>query len=475
MSEEPEDKGIGWEGKLAEFASFNMDLDGKKIKVLDLHGSYDRPNDLSDYTILSHIPIEEKCMLIEQAKQVTSFNRSMGALVGMGVGDALGAPLEFLPAQAERGEKGFDFATMSWHGARNKFRLKPGQWTDDSAMGLCMADSMLLHRHLNFCDMRVRFWCWWYRGYNNAFRKDPDRAASVGLGGNISKSLANTARVVLQHQTLLPFYAPPGGSSDSGNGSLMRLAPVPLLLQKARPETLHEAARQSSMTSHPGPMAAEACTFLAHLIWCALRLPEGEANAKTFLEDSCDSYWKEADLDQKSGEVYDYIKMLVRSSPTRDEELCWNWKSERLELDATLRARGSKYNGYPVTAGYFGAFCMDGLAMALWAVYNTSCFDDAVTRCANLLGDADSHASMTGQLAGALYGYNSINPQFLKWLNEWDDHDFAIRALFLQHLSMRIDPEELAVRPETQSEHPTRHDDICDDALSELSDLGECS
>merc|ERR1712137_1293267 len=89
------------------------------------------------------------------------------------------------------------------------------------------------------------------------------------------------------------------------------------------------------------------------------------------------------------------IKMLVRSSPARDEELCWNWKGERLELDATLRARGRTYNGYPVTRGYFGAFCMDGLAMALWAVYNTSCFDDAVTRCANLLGDADSHASMT--------------------------------------------------------------------------------
>merc|ERR1712137_84322 len=172
------------------------------------------------------------------------------------------------------------------------------------------------------------------------------------------------------------------------------------------------------------------------------------------------------------------IKMLVRSSPARDEELCWNWKGERLELDATLRARGRTYNGYPVTRGYFGAFCMDGLAMALWAVYNTSCFDDAVTRCANLLGDADSHASMTGQLAGALYGYNSINPQFLEWLNEWDDHDFAIRALFLQHLSILIDPEELAAfRPGTQGEHPTRHDDICGDALetAEHDDLGECS
>merc|ERR1712232_1260061 len=104
------------------------------------------------------------------------------------------------------------------------------------------------------------------------------------------------------------------------------------------------------------------------------------------------------------------------------------------DIAATLRARGSSYNGYPVSAGYFGSYSMDGLAMACWSIYHTTSFDEAVTRSVNLLGDADSHGSITGQLAGALYGYSSINDQFKKWLNKWDDHDFALRGLLLAEL-----------------------------------------
>ena len=78
----------------------------------------------------------------------------------------------------------------------------------------------------------------------------------------------------------------------------------------------------------------------------------------------------------------------------------------------------------------------DGLAMALWSVYHTKSFDDAVTRSVNLLGDADSHGSITGQLAGALYGYRTINPKFVEWLVEWDDYEFAVRGLLLHQLGL---------------------------------------
>merc|ERR1719503_260932 len=76
---------------------------------------------------------------------------------------------------------------------------------------------------------------------------------------------------------------------------------------------------------------------------------------------------------------------------------------------------------------------MDGLAMALWSVYHTKSFDEAVVKSVNLLGDADSHGSITGQIAGALYGWKSINPQFREWVARWDQHEFAARALLLQH------------------------------------------
>ena len=58
---------------------------------------------------------------------------------------------------------------------------------------------------------------------------------------------------------------------------------------------------------------------------------------------------------------------------------------------------GKEYNGYPVIAGYFGAYSLDGLAMALHCVYNTTSFDDALVKCVNFNGDADSTGSMVGQ------------------------------------------------------------------------------
>ena len=52
-----------------------------------------------------------------------------------------------------------------------------------------MADTILCCGRLDGADARKRFWSWWFRGLNNAFRKDMCRAGSVGLGGNISRSL----------------------------------------------------------------------------------------------------------------------------------------------------------------------------------------------------------------------------------------------------------------------------------------------
>merc|ERR1712151_1307714 len=104
------------------------------------------------------------------------------------------------------------------------------------------------------------------------------------------------------------------------------------------------------------------------------------------------------------------MKWLATSSPINATERCWDWKNENLDIDATLKARGSSYNGYPVSAGYFGSYSLDGLALAFWSVYHTTSFDEAVVKSINLLGDADSHGSITGLMAGAFYGYSAINP-----------------------------------------------------------------
>ena len=48
--------------------------------------------------------------------------------------------------------------------------------------------------------------------------------------------------------------------------------------------------------------------------------------------------------------------------------------------------------------------------MALWSVYYSTTFSEALEKCVNMLGDADSTGSMVGQLAGAIYGYSGTTP-----------------------------------------------------------------
>merc|ERR1711964_877472 len=102
---------------------------------------------------------------------------------------------------------------------------------------------------------------------------------------------------------------------------------------------------------------------------------------------------------------------------------------------------------HPVSPTYWGAYCMDGLAMALHACYNTNNVADAVNYAANLLGDADSTASMAGQIAGAFYGYTGIQTckqdssgnfggqLLINEMNRHCDSDIPYRAVLLYYVS----------------------------------------
>ena len=102
----------------------------------------------------------------------------------MCIGDAMGHRYEFDPVVYDTIE-----LTDMGKGKGGSFLLEPGQWTDDTSMGLCLTDSLLINEgYFNPKDLMHRFILWWDCAYNNAFRFDGDRH-SCGLGGNISGSL----------------------------------------------------------------------------------------------------------------------------------------------------------------------------------------------------------------------------------------------------------------------------------------------
>merc|ERR1712032_870122 len=125
-------------------------------------------------------------------------------------------------------------------------------------------------------------------------------------------------------------------------------------------------------------------------------------------------------------------RLLNSAEPVGSKERCWNWRDPAGPfIEESLKTRGMRYNGYPVSAGYFGSYSPDGLALALHCVYHTDTFMAAIGKCVNCQGDADSTGAIAGQIAGAFYGYRQIDKRCIANMEQWDDGEISTRAALL--------------------------------------------
>ena len=178
-----------------------------------------------------------------------ALDRYRGAILGLATGDALGTTLEFTtPGQ---------FTPVTDMVGGGPFDLKPGEWTDDTSMALCLAESLLECGAFDPYDQLCRYVRWKREGDHSSTGRCFD------IGGTVLKALARFER----------FSEPFSGSTDpnsAGNGSIMRLAPVPLFFVHD-PELAIANAALSSKTTHGHPEAVDACRYLAALIVGALQ------------------------------------------------------------------------------------------------------------------------------------------------------------------------------------------------------------
>ena len=128
-------------------------------------------------------------------------DKAIGALLGLAVGDAVGTTLEF---------KGRDtYHPLTGMVGGGPFNLSPGQWTDDTSMALCLADSLLACGKVDQRDLIKRFVRWQREGENSCTGRCFDIGSTVG-------------------NALVKFELygnPVAGSTHpraAGNGSLMR-------------------------------------------------------------------------------------------------------------------------------------------------------------------------------------------------------------------------------------------------------------
>jgi len=359
-------------------------------------------------------------------------DRSFGAMLGMAVGDALGAPQEFSPLDYEAN----DVKGMGTDRA-GRFNLLPGQWTDDTSMGLCVADSLLVKGRYDGHDMMHRFLAWWFCGMNNSgrFEEDEINHTSVGLGSQMKKALYEYVS-----DQILPTQC--GDKKSSGNGSLMRLAAVPIFFRKDI-ETAEKVAEQQSLITHQGTESAECCRLMAHIMVrgiCGEDLHTVLESLETSFKTDCPGVRalanskaeklkpkevadgkanKEKQSSTEGGEGDDKTDKGASEVEEDDPDRNWNWKADDFKY-SPLRVKYS--------SGYIGGYAMDGLAMALHILWKTSSFSEAVLKAANLRGDADTVAAIVGQIGGSYYGCSSIPNEWKKTVMKWDNHEIALRA-----------------------------------------------
>lgn len=140
-------------------------------------------------------------------------SRYRGSLLGLAAGDALGTTAEFKAPGT--------FSPLKDIVGGGPFNLKPGQWTDDTSMALCLAESLVSRNGFDAQDQMERYSRWRNEGYLSSTGRCFD------IGNTVSQALVRFAR------TGDPFagFADP---RSAGNGSLMRLAPVPLFFAEDR-------------------------------------------------------------------------------------------------------------------------------------------------------------------------------------------------------------------------------------------------
>jgi len=300
---------------------------------------------------------------------LTTERRYLGALLGLAVGDALGTTLEFSTPGT------FDPITDMVGGG--PFNLKPGEWTDDTSMALCLAESILETGGFDPVDQMQRYVRWRDEGHLSATGECFD----IGVA---------TSRALDAFEQWGEPYAGSIDPKTAGNGSLMRLAPIPMRWRTDLKQTAYYAAL-SSKTTHAAQEAVDACRYYAVLIALALN-GASKDQVLTTSSDCLEAF--------ESGPISSAIAEVAAGS----------YRSRK-----PPEVRGSGYVVHTLEA-------------ALWALVTTHDFRSGLLKVVNLGEDADTTGAVYGQLAGAIYGVDDIPQEWLSQLAGIDLlEEYAVR------------------------------------------------
>ncbi|MGV0656440.1 ADP-ribosylglycohydrolase family protein [Mycolicibacterium thermoresistibile] len=300
-------------------------------------------------------------------------DRAVGVLLATAAGDALGAGYEFDPPMGD------DEPVGMIGGGLGPFA--PGEWTDDTAMALAIAEIAATGVDLrddSVQDHIVERWYEWARTAKDVGNQTSAVLSAVGRRGISARAAREESAV--WHES---------AGRSGGNGSLMRTAPV-ALAHLDDEDALADAARAISELTHFDPEAGDAC-----VMWCL-------AIRHAVLTGGFDV---RIGLDHIDGSRRDlWAARLEEAESSRPEAFAGKngW------VVAALQGAWSSIvtTPIPVDDPAAGLFRADHLRLALEAAVRGG-------------GDTDTVAAIAGGLLGAVHGASAVPAQWRLLLTGW--------------------------------------------------------
>lgn len=294
------------------------------------------------------------------------------AIVGSSIADALGVPVEF-----KSREYLFNNPVKSYMEYGTHYQPK-GTWSDDTSMTLCLMESMIECKRIDYCNIMDKFVLWKDKGEFTPF--------------NYTFDIGNaTYKAIKRYQSgIQPTEC--GGSAiyDNGNGSLMRIMPMVLFVYKNKEQLGNKGIAESiincSKLTHAHPISLSACMIFYGIIE---RLLERDIDDKMKILDEGIIRGKSLYTEYTGQNItheYDRIKDVRRFALNSSDEI--------------------KSSGYVV----------DTLESAIWCFVNYNSYKESVLAAVNLGDDTDTVGAVTGGLAALYYGYEEIPDRWIEGL-----------------------------------------------------------
>ena len=279
-----------------------------------------------------------------------------GCLYGAIVGDALGAPYEFK-------DRGSYKATLQYN-TGGSFNLKKGEWTDDTSMALCAMWSIIESKKVDYNDLMDK----WNKWYREGYMSSRDICYDIGM---------TTSRSLMLYVHTKELFSGPSHPRFSGNGGIMRFAPIAVYCHSKNKEEQLKLGEDYSSLTHPSPI----CKYSARLLMKILQTIFD--NPKMTKKEIIDSVYKD--------DLTDEMKEIIIGALSKKQE--------------DIRTSG---------------FVVHSLEAALFAFIKTNTFIDGLYMIINMGEDTDTVGAIYGQIAGAYYGIDGIDKYYIENLYKYD-------------------------------------------------------